>query len=126
MKKRIKYVKLFLPLALLYLLSLAFLPFGVYDRIGLADDLLHIAGGFLVAYAMMGVWKIESPARGWRVSPSWILQLGILSCVCLVAVVWEWHEYVVPLLIQPSIGDTLLDIGLAMVGAIIYLAFKRK
>ena len=103
--------------------------FDLYGKIAWFDIMMHTIGGFATAVVVDGLWS------AWRLyGPRVGRAFWIISGVMLVAVVWEWHEYAMDQWVygkthmQPSIQDTMGDLLMGMIGALLYIAtwMRRK
>jgi hypothetical protein len=103
---------------------------GGYEILPRLDVAMHLLGGFLAASVI--AWGIEwSVARGWiREADTRLAALAVFGLVTVVAVAWEFSEFVVDHVFQTGyqhgLGDTLRDIALGMVGGALYLVLRLR
>ena len=118
------------------------IPLGLYDNDSPFDTPMHFMGGFAIAYLALAAWNASIQKISFQkdLNPRWhivIYALGILRCVALVGVVWEWYEFVLDTLIvkygygervaQMGLGDTMLDLFLDLLGAFTaFILFRRR
>lgn len=99
----------------------------VYVRFPWFDMVMHALGGIVVALAAVEVLTIwQSEKKFW--GTPFIRVLSIVSFVALIAVAWEWHEYLRMVLLNAppnTLEDTLGDLALGIGGATI-VAFWRQ
>jgi uncharacterized membrane protein YjdF len=111
--------------------------FDVYGRFPNFDVPMHYAGGFAAGMLAVAVHHETSGKEYLRRIP-WYYHAGfILGTVALIAVAWEFHEFVLDWLhgqqgnvfvrMQPSIADTMGDMGLGLLGgASAFFAFRKQ
>ncbi len=99
------------------------------------DGPMHFAGGFAMGMLGLAVHHCEIlHARTKHVS-GWYHFLFVISFVALIAVLWEFHEYVLDHTFtvwmgwpqaQVSLQDTMADLMLGLIGgAIAFLCFRK-
>lgn len=115
---------------LIFLLHL-FLCGGIdyYASYRLTDELMHLAGGFAIAFAA-GRSIEELRARGVVPDPGRLLRvLLVVSLTALAAVLWELAEFLSDRYLGTrtlgDLEDTLLDLALGIGGALLYLLLAR-
>ena len=92
------------------------------------DTLSHFLGGLSVAYSANYALSLMEK-KGWITIQKNILRAGIIvSLVMTCAVLWEFYEFIYDLslwgeIMQPSIADTIKDLSMGMIGAVIFSLF---
>ena len=110
-------------------------PWLLYPQGGLLaefDTLLHFSGGVWVALFLLRM--LRSAASPVRFANWWWRALGIVACVALVGVLWEFYEFFADRIIlgaayknQPSVFDTMLDLFADILGGLaVALAGRDK
>ncbi len=93
------------------------------------DVLAHVMGGVAIGWMSMILlerWR----RRGWAALRPFIFRDYIVfSTVSLVGVVWEFWEFIMQAvtgdIYQPSIADTMNDLLMDLIGALILIAIYR-
>lgn len=98
---------------------------NAYDRWPQIDIPLHFAGGFAIAFFLGGGLKILEERQLLAPLPPWV-RLGLLfGLVNTTALFWEFAEWIADHTIgshcQLSLGDTLFDLLLGVLGGMLYL-----
>jgi hypothetical protein len=114
-----------LPLAVCLAHELCSHVFDAYVRWPAIDIPLHVLGGLAIAYFAGGVLLVVA-ARGLIRMPDPILRVLLLfALVHVAAVFWEFAEWLADRTLgttcQLSLGDTLLDLFMGMLGGLAYL-----
>lgn len=98
----------------------------LYLRYEFADELMHPAGGFAIAFAVArGLAELRArslvPPLG-----RWLRATLVVSLTATAAVLWEFAEYVSDHAFgthtQGDLEDTLSDMALGIGGALVFLA----
>ena len=95
------------------------------------DTLSHFLGGLSVAYSANYALSLMEK-KGWITIQKNILRIVIVvSAVMTFAVLWEFYEFIYDLTLwgepmQPSVADTIKDLSVGMLGAMIFVFLKRK
>lgn len=122
-------------MAAVYVLNRAFgFLYATYPDI---DIPMHILGGFLVACLGLGLWRDAARLSGAKNVPPVAVAMMMVSFAALVAVAWEFHEYVLDwyhrgagvtpyIPMQPSQADTIKDLADGLIGACIATLVFRK
>lgn len=86
------------------------------------DIFFHVLGGFSAAHGFLNWLSLSETKKHIALSGSLATMITVLSLVTTIAVVWEFHEFILQhylgIEMQPSIADTMLDLFLGMVGAV--------
>ncbi len=96
-----------------------------------ADPVLHFLGGFSIAWMSAILWKAWTE-RKWipKTNPPLLRAFTIWGSVALVGVFWEFMEFFLSWRygwrMQFSIGETMSDLALDLIGALVFLAILRK
>lgn len=92
------------------------------------DNLMHLMGGGLGA--LVWLWAVQHPYLGPRLGRSSVLRTAITTVGMSVIAsylweVYEWFQFLYnpAYIYEDSIPDTLLDIGMALIGAAITAGF---
>lgn len=92
------------------------------------DMVLHLLGGGFIALSFIYLSGRELPGDSKRGLFSWFFLT--LAAVLLVAIGWEFYEYLVNILTgfpQDPASDTVSDLVLGLVGgALVFLSVRRK
>ncbi len=91
------------------------------------DMVMHALGGVVVALSAAEVLKSWTKEKKFSASP-FVRFLFITCFVALIAVAWEWHEYLRMVLLNApanSLEDTLGDLALGVGGAAIIALWRR-
>ncbi|RMD58440.1 hypothetical protein D6825_00885 [Candidatus Woesearchaeota archaeon] len=123
-------VKIFWYPALILLVSeLIINPFRLFELFWWLDEFLHFFGGMAVAISASLLLR-RAHALGLYSADRRISIFFVVCFVALVAVVWEWHEFVRDFLFsqnsQLSMFDTMKDLFLGVLGACIISPFVVK
>lgn len=85
------------------------------------DIFFHVLGGFSAAHGFLNWLKHSETKKFVKLNSTLAKLIVVLSLVTTVAVVWEFHEFVLQhytgIEMQPSIADTMADLLLGMIGA---------
>ena len=119
---------------------------GWYEKYEWIDIPLHILGGMVAASLGIALLStttesitLKKPFKNW----SWLWHFTVLiSFVCLVAVIWELHEFIIDSFKygsfyeqlytervlgthQPSVTDTMIDFIMGLVGGTLYFIGQK-
>ncbi len=113
----------FIPPVLFYLFHLFLdFTFDVYTRFSWFDNLMHFAGGIVLVITFFPLLTYFEKERNLKLDRIWKF-IFVTSLVVLVAVLWEFYEFVMGYFFgfnwQPSVADTIGDLFLGMSGGII-------
>jgi hypothetical protein len=120
----------FIPPTLLYLLHLFLdISFDVYTRFSWFDKLMHFSGGAVLVITFFPLLTYFEKRGNLKLGRIWKF-IFVISLVVLVAVLWEFYEFVICYFCgcnwQPSVADTIADLALGMFGGLIVtLIFSR-
>ncbi len=129
------YQTAFLALISVFGANLLNIGFGVYETHPNIDTPLHLAGGF--AAAMLAIALHDNFKYIYKIgqTPKWYNLLFILGFVSLIAILWEFHEFIIDRFIvlnyahavtQLSVADTMGDFLNGLIGATIGWWVYRK
>ncbi len=114
--------RVLLPPVLVYLFhTAAVVFFDVYTHVPDFDIPMHLLGG--ASLGASGVFLLHALTQKKLVvfRHPFLSFLFVLGLVAVIAVVWEWYEYLIDILFfahfQKGVGDTLFDLGLGLSGA---------
>lgn len=118
------------PIFVFALHVVAIVVFDIYRRFPEFDIPMHFAGGVAIAY-FFGTCYRSADKLGLLGQPSVVVfPPMILGQTCLAAVVWEFAEFLVDkqfgVVTQPSLADTLLDLMMGLLGAVVWVAGNRR
>lgn len=91
------------------------------------DTLAHFLGGLSVAYSANYALSLMEK-KGWITIQKNILRACIVvAAVMTFAVLWEFYEFIYDMslwgeIMQPSVADTIKDLSIGMIGAVIFCA----
>lgn len=100
---------------------------GLYDVWQWLDIPMHFLGG--VAMGMFGIALWMAAVEDIRFKKSflrqlhwWMIPLFVIGFVAIIGIAWEWYEFLFDIWFdtivrQPSLGDTMVDLLLDLVGA---------
>lgn len=98
--------------------------FSVYERYPWFDIPMHVLGGLVSARALYLLYQLYKERLGIRLEPSWLVLLGLIGGVAIIAYVWEVYEQLWDMVYgtkyQQSTTDLLFDMCLGMAGAFLY------
>jgi hypothetical protein len=122
-------MKSYFPLAVLMVLHVVFLFFGLYSVAHL-DSVMHLAGGIVLAMCLYGFLD-SAIGKGWCPDPGKIVSaILVVSLVTTGAVCWEFYEWISDRLfdthLQPSVTDTVKDLLLGFIGGALYTGYGIK
>lgn len=101
------------------------LAFGWYKVVSQIDIPLHLAGGFAVGMLAIAILTDLRKRKKLGAAPRWFDYLFTVGFVTLVAVLWEFHEFLLDHMLiwlnhfeksQTSINDTMDDLLNGLVG----------
>ena len=117
------------PMLYLYLINLfldIFTPF--YQVFGWFDSPMHIMGGYAAAWSVYRYMTMY-PKFSIKTSSQYVDYFLFASATASIAVVWEVYELITSeifnVVMQPTVFDTVKDMVLGMVGATIYVYYKK-
>lgn len=118
------------------ILNLLLLPFLVYECNAIClssapdfyntysvDTLSHFLGGLTIAYSIYYILSLLEK-KDWILVKKNYLKAGvIITATVTIAVWWEFYEFIsdyfLGTLMQPSIADTMKDLCMGMLGAVV-------
>jgi len=119
--KLIKLIQCFyLPILIYFINRFIINPIGIYSRWEWFDIPMHIIGGFAIVYSFILV--LRKLDKKIIIKDRFIEILIIMGLFALVAIFWEFYEYVMHIIInvkQNSLEDTLLDFMFGLIGGLI-------
>ncbi|MBU0646668.1 hypothetical protein KJ611_04355 [Patescibacteria group bacterium] len=90
------------------------------------DIPMHFSGGLVMGLLGIAIYDYLHAEPAPNNHPHWYKYLFVISFAIMVAVFWEFHEYLLDQTIvvwmnwnqtQPSLGDTILDLLMGTIGA---------
>ena len=116
----------------LHILGLVF----IYPAWSEFDVIMHFLGGFAMALFGLAIHHEITDKHHDRKEPIWYHYLFVIGFVMLVAVAWEFHEYLLDNTLvqwygwaptQLSLADTMIDFLMGLIGGTTaYLIFKKS
>lgn len=101
-----------------------------YEVLPWLDIPMHVFGGVAIAYMLVLFLNFFSEKKFIFIKSKWVYFLVILGFVSLIAVLWEFYEFLMKfffgLPFQPSLEDTILDLFLGLFGGVIGAFLFRK
>ena len=102
----------------------------IYDFWPEFDTPMHIAGGISIAYFFTGAYIVAKSLKLIGQSIKFIKYLFVFSLTSTVTIFWEYAEFASDRFLgtrmQGGIGETLLDMILGMLGAVLYISYFHK
>lgn len=96
----------------------------IYNVFSNFDIFMHITGGIVSAWSVYLLYNIGKEYFKFKISPKILLCIFIVCAVGLIGIGWEVYEHVhdmfSPVIYQMSIGDTIWDLILDLLGALVF------
>ena len=120
------------------IIKLLYLPFLVYvfnntvQSLALnfyyiysVDTLSHFLGGLSIAYSINYALTLIEQKKWITIKKNFLRATIIIGAVMTTAVLWEFYEFIYDVLalgtaMQPSVADTIKDLCMGMIGAIVF------
>ena len=128
------YKLAFIGIGVVVLAQIVALVFGLYGLFPNFDIPMHFGGGFVMGILGIAIHhQMASPSHNRLHHLHHVL--FVLGFTMLIAVAWEFHEYIIDETIgkwngwgktQLSLGDTMLDLLLGGVGSLTAFSVFRK
>lgn len=124
---------IFATMAVLYLLNVVF--GWVYKIYPNADIPMHVLGGFLAASLGISLWVRAVGHYEIKGAPWWLVAIGVFGFTCLIAVFWEFYEFIHDwvrrgsggfVVYQASVADTMKDLLDGLIGAALSVGIFRS
>ncbi|MBI2484585.1 hypothetical protein HYW18_00270 [Candidatus Uhrbacteria bacterium] len=125
----------FLTIALVLVTHVIAITTGLYFSVFEFDSLMHFSGGFAIGMLGLAIHHHMTDKHHLAGHPWWYHTLFVVGFTLLIAVAWEFHEYILDNTVgarfdwpksQVSIGDTMLDLFLGGIGGFVALCLFRK
>lgn len=109
--------------------------FDVYGIFPWFDMPMHLAGGFAAGMLGVALHHNITDKHHTESAPFWYHILFVVGFTCLIAVAWEFHEYLIDNTIglwykwpkyQLSLTDTMSDLALGALGGLLAAYVFRK
>jgi hypothetical protein len=117
-----------LPLLLITLHAVAMLN-GVYGLVNHFDSIMHFTGGIVSAISIMGMLAYAMENNWLKIDDRNVSRLLVIGLVTLITLAWELFEFGFDAYFgthwQPSIGDSLKDQVLGVLGAVVVVLKLR-
>ena len=130
-----RYRAAFYGIGIVVLVQILALVFGLYGLFPNFDIPMHFSGGFVMGMLGLAIHHQMSNSAHNRYHHLHHV-LFVVGFTMLIAVAWEFHEYVIDETIgkwngwtktQLSLGDTMLDLLLGGVGSLVaFVIFRKK
>lgn len=104
------YLKYWIPPAFLYFLNIWLTEQGLYGQFPNLDMPMHFIGGMFVCFSWFLTWIKTYPM-------TWADAVNTTAMVMVIAVAWEFYEFMLPSGASNQLDDTLLDLVMGYVGA---------
>lgn len=111
------------------------LGLGWYEVVPQIDIPLHLAGGFAVGMLALAILTDLRARKRLGAAPRWFEYLFVVAFVTFVAVLWEFHEFLLDHTLvwlnhfersQSSLADTMDDLFNGMIGGTVaFFCFSR-
>ncbi len=108
---------------------LVFIFSNILDKVGLynlypwIDIPMHFFGGMAIAYMFVLIFNFLKEKKLLKINSKLIYLILILSSVILIAVLWEFYEYLMNyffnLNIVQTLEDTILDLLMGLFGGLV-------
>jgi hypothetical protein len=127
-----KIVRAFVPPIAVFLVHLILFSNNLYPKLWWLDIVMHVAGGAAIALTASSLHMLAREKKYISHMNQSITFLFILSFVALVAVFWEFSEFIVQYFVkfelQPGLEDTLFDLFMGLCGSVVsyLLSYKSK
>lgn len=94
------------------------------------DSFMHFFGGFSIAYTSILFLKFFEERKMLIIKKGFVFVLVVVSLVVLVAVFWEFYEFLLQIFFntvtQPSVKDTITDLLMGFLGGLFGAVAFRK
>ncbi|MBI5794272.1 hypothetical protein HZA87_04295 [Candidatus Uhrbacteria bacterium] len=106
-----------------------------YFLIQWIDGPMHLAGGFAIGMLALAIHRFETNRTHIKPVSIWYHYLFVIGFVALIAVLWEFHEYILDHTLtvwmgwpqaQISLQDTMADLLLGLLGGTFAFLCYRK
>lgn len=120
---------LFIPMFVVYLLGVVLDHFEIYELWYGVSPIMHALGGFVTAWTVWQFIRILA-RKSVKNLPEWAIHLLLLGVVLTIGIAWEWYEFGLEVWfgadIILGIGDTLIDLTMDGVGALVYSFVRQR
>lgn len=104
--------------------------FGLYWKLDRLDNLMHFLGGASIAASWLAFASLLQSKDHLNIKSKWLNILLAIGITALAAVLWEFMEfgmdYFFGVVMQPDLTDTMSDLALGLLGALVVALFKRQ
>ena len=112
------------------IIHLIFSFYEIYNTFSWIDIPMHFLGGLSIAFTSILFLRFFRRKGMLEIKRWFIFFFIVISLVALVAVLWEFYEFLLKyffnLNTQPSLEDTLLDLFMGLVGGIAGVIIFRE
>lgn len=126
----LKYILVLIPMLITYLVGIWLTEVGAYEAWYTVSPIMHGIGGFVTAWTAWMIWNLHVPKKELQKFPRYVFIMILVGVVLFVGISWEWYEYILDVLYDTShilgVGDTLLDLTMDTVGALVYSLFVLR
>ena len=91
---------------------------------------MHFIGGFAIAYTFCLFLGFFKEQKILEIKNKFVFFLVVVSFVALIAILWEFYEFLMfyffRIQMQPSLNDALLDLFMGLLGGVFGALVFRK
>jgi hypothetical protein len=128
--KLLKILSFFIFPVFVFIIHLVFCFYGIYNAFLWMDIPMHFLGGLAISYMVVLFLKFFREKDFISIKKGFVFILVVVSVVVLIAVLWEFYEFLLKYFFhvntQPSLEDTLEDLFMGLVGGIVGAIGFRK
>lgn len=99
-------------------------PLAVYDHYPNFDVFMHILGGFVTVWSSYLFLSYLKKYKKIIIRPLSIFCFTLIGSTAIVGILWEVYEFcmhaLTGLVTQPSVADTVADLGNDLIGAVLF------
>jgi hypothetical protein len=128
--KFLKVLGFFIFPVFVFIVHMFFSFYEIYDTFLWMDIPMHFLGGLAISYTAVLFLRFFREKDFIIIKKWFIFILVVVSVVVLIAVLWEFYEFLLKYFFhvntQPSLEDTLFDLFIGLVGGIVGAIGFRK
>ena len=122
-------------LAISPMLAIFFANMFLYTLFGLTEELwfsmsMHTLGGFVTAWSAANVYGLVKEKYRLSIKPFFLFVFFLIGTTAIVGILWEVYEFtsriVFPSQVPLTLADTLTDLLMDMLGAVVFGIFLGK
>lgn len=126
-KRLFAIIPILIPMLLVYLLSQVFVRYDIFQLWYGVSPLMHALGGFVTAWTVWMLLRYTKIIKKPSKLPRFVRICVTIGIVLLIGILWEWYEFVLEVMTGANhilgVADTLVDLSMDTVGAIVYSYF---